>query len=51
MIGYRKAKEESDAQVSEDENIPAGEVEATTVTPKKKGVKYVYVCYSLWLFF
>ena len=41
LVGYRKAQEESDAQVSGEENIPAVavEVETVTVTPKKKGVK------------
>jgi hypothetical protein len=51
LVGYRKAQEESDPQVSEEENIQAVEVETITVTPKKNGVKYVYVCHSLWLFF
>ena len=37
---YSKAQEESDPQVSEEENIPAVEleVETTTVTPNKKRV-------------
>ena len=40
LVGYRKAQEESDdPQISEEENIPAMEVETLTLTPKKKGVK------------
>ena len=37
--GYRKAQEESDPHVSEEENIPEVEVETVTLIPKKKGLK------------